>query len=98
MRIRNIYVKILLLFAAGIFCFFAIGGMLLHNHEDPIQHDDCQICQWALICVFVFSIVLILLCPLFFYHKAIAHIEAFVSIFCKTNLHLRSPPAVLPVS
>jgi len=97
MGTRNTYIKVLLIFAAGIFCFLAIGGVFFHNHEDACNHDDCQICQWAISCAFTFLIVTLLFFCLLFCRKTAFFVSVFISIFCKISLHLRSPPAVLPI-
>jgi hypothetical protein len=85
-----------LLLLAGILAYIVLftASPLLHNHNDAEQHDDCQVCQWALVCFFVFSIILTLLFSLFFCRKAIAYAATLLSVFCRINLHLRSPPSI----
>ena len=97
MVVKNIYIKVLLLFAAGVFCFLAIGGVFFHTHEDAYNHDDCQICQWAISCSFTFLIVDLLFFCLLFCRKSAVFVSVVTSIFYKISLHLRSPPAILPI-
>ena len=97
MNLKNAYVKTMFLFAIGMFCFLAIGGVFFHNHEDAYNHDDCQICQWAISCAFTFLIVTLLFFCLLFCRKAPVFVSVFISIFCKISLHLRSPPAILSI-
>ncbi len=79
----------LILFA---FLFLTLGAQFLHNHTDSDFHDDCLACNWLIISVFVFTILLILF-GLVRSSKAYLILKPlFIPKFYITSQYLRAPP------
>jgi len=90
--------NVLLLLGVLAYTFLLVAAPLLHDHHDADHHDDCPVCQWALICAFTFPVILAISSHLYFCRRVIPYITALISSFCNTNLCLRSPPVPFDLS
>jgi hypothetical protein len=92
LALRNNYFKSILFFVAFAFLFLTLGAQFLHNHTDLDFRDDCPACNWLIISVFVFTILLVLF-GLVRSSKAYLILKAFFILkFYITSQYLRGPP------
>ena len=82
----------LILFA---FLFLTLGAQFLHNHTDSDFHDDCPACNWLIIPVFVFTILLVLFGLVRSSEPVFNSEPLFISKFYIISQYLRAPPVAI---
>jgi len=93
---KNTSLKVLSLFLILLFTFLSIGADFFHNHTDAEYHNDCPVCQWLVISLFSFTVILILFDLLLNFEHFFLYVPKVpITKSYLTFLYLRSPPVFI---